>query len=205
MFGSSSTCYLVAHFYKHMHAQCLLQHYLQLTRYGQTQMSISRRMDKEEVVRIYSGIPLDIKELDNAICSYMDGLWWPYAKWSKSHWERQMLHDTKNVESKVTELVNKTKRSRLTDTENKQAVTSRERDERAMYGLPWDLFYFLLHWGFIASLGLFPSCSTHGVLLAGLAFSLSWSMGSRDRGPQHKLLVAMSWHSCPMAGGIPVP
>ena len=52
-------------------------------------MSIDRRMDKEDVVHIYSAILLSHKkEWNTAICSNMDGPGDYHTKWSKS--ERQI-------------------------------------------------------------------------------------------------------------------
>ena len=51
------------------------------------------------------------KEQDFAICSNMDGLGGHYAKWSRSHRERQILYDMAYVElKKYDKLVNKTKK-----------------------------------------------------------------------------------------------
>ena len=52
-------------------------------------MSINRLMDKEDVVYTYNGILLSHKkELNNAICSYMDGPRDYDTKRSKSERER---------------------------------------------------------------------------------------------------------------------
>ena len=59
-----------------------------------TSVSISRRMDKEDVVYIYNGILLSHKEeWNNAICSYMGGPRDYHTKQSKSERERQILYD----------------------------------------------------------------------------------------------------------------
>ena len=51
---------------------------------------------KEDVVYvyIYNGIPFSHEKEENpAICDNMDGPWGHYAKWDKSHRERQILYD----------------------------------------------------------------------------------------------------------------
>ena len=54
-------------------------------------MSINRGMDKKDVVHIYNGILLSHKkELNNAICSNMDGPRDCHTEWSKSDTERQI-------------------------------------------------------------------------------------------------------------------
>ena len=54
-----------------------------------TSVSISRRMDKEDVVYIYNGILLSHKkEWSLAICDNMSGARGYYAKWNKSDRER---------------------------------------------------------------------------------------------------------------------
>ena len=56
------------------------------------QMSISRGMDKEEVVRMYNGILLNQKkEQHNAICSHMNGLRNCYTEQSKSEKDKYMI------------------------------------------------------------------------------------------------------------------
>ena len=57
-------------------------------------MSTDRGMNKEDVVHIYNGILLSHKkELNNAICSNMDGPRDYHTKWSKSDRERQTSYD----------------------------------------------------------------------------------------------------------------
>ena len=57
-------------------------------------MSIDRWMFKEDVVCIYSEILLSHKkEINNAICSNMDGPRDYHTKWSKSDREGQILYD----------------------------------------------------------------------------------------------------------------
>ena len=57
-------------------------------------MSISRWMDREDVVRVYSGILLSHKkEWHFAICSIMDGLVGHCYKWNRSDGGRQTLYD----------------------------------------------------------------------------------------------------------------
>ena len=46
--------------------------------------------DQEDMVHIYSGILLSQKELNNAICSYMNGPRDCHTEWSKSDRERQI-------------------------------------------------------------------------------------------------------------------
>ena len=85
-------------------------------------MPINRQMDKEDVVHLHNGILLSHKkELNNAICSNLDGPRDYHTKWSKSERERQMLYDIIymwNLKKwyKWTFLTN---RNRLTDFENK--------------------------------------------------------------------------------------
>ena len=85
-------------------------------------MPINRQMDKEDVVHLHNGILLSHKkELNNAICSNLDGPRDYHTKWSKSERERQMLYDiiyTWNLEKwyKWTFLTN---RNRLIDFEKK--------------------------------------------------------------------------------------
>ena len=70
-------------------------------------MSTDRRMDKEDVVRIYNGIlPRHKKEWNNVICSNMDGPRGYHAKWSKSDRERQTSYDITymwNPKQKITQ------------------------------------------------------------------------------------------------------
>ena len=57
-------------------------------------MFIKRGMDKEDVVHIYNGVLLSHrKELNNAICSDMDGPRDYHIEWSKSDRERQVSYD----------------------------------------------------------------------------------------------------------------
>lgn len=65
----------------------------------------NRRMEKED--RVYhNGMLLSPKKWNFAFCNNMDGLGRYYAKWSKSHRERQIRHDMAcKVESKNTTLL----------------------------------------------------------------------------------------------------
>ena len=77
-----------------------------------TQVSVSRWMDKEDVVYIHNGVLLSHKkEWNFATCSNMDGLGRHYAKWSKSDRERQILYDITYMwnPKKYNKLVNITK------------------------------------------------------------------------------------------------
>ena len=57
-------------------------------------MSINRRIDKEDMVHIYTGILLSHwKELNNAICSNMEGHRDSHTEWSKSEKEREISYD----------------------------------------------------------------------------------------------------------------
>ena len=57
-------------------------------------MSIDRGMDKEDIIHIYNGILLShYKELNNAICSNIDGPGDYHTKWGKSDRERQISYD----------------------------------------------------------------------------------------------------------------
>ena len=59
-----------------------------------TQVSIHRRMDKEVVVHIYSGVLLSHeKEWNNAICNNMDRPRDSNTEWSKLDQWRQMPYD----------------------------------------------------------------------------------------------------------------
>ena len=60
----------------------------------------------------------------------MDGLEGHYAKLNESDRERQVLYDITYIwnQKNTNKLMNITKRSRLTDTENKLVVTSGERE-----------------------------------------------------------------------------
>ena len=58
-----------------------------------TQMSISRGMDREDVVHIYSGILLSHRrERNYALCRDMDGPRDYRTEWSKSEREKQILY-----------------------------------------------------------------------------------------------------------------
>ena len=64
-------------------------------------MSISRGMDKEDVMHIYNGVLLSHrKELNNAICSNMDGPRDYHTKQNKSDKDKYHMIFTYNVESK---------------------------------------------------------------------------------------------------------
>ena len=57
-------------------------------------MSISRWMEKEDVVFTYNGILLSLKkDRNNAICNNMDATRDYHTKWSKSDKEREILYD----------------------------------------------------------------------------------------------------------------
>ena len=57
-------------------------------------MFIDRWMDKEDVIHIYNGLPLNHqKEWNNAICSNMDGSRDYHTKYSKSERERLISYD----------------------------------------------------------------------------------------------------------------
>ena len=49
---------------------------------------MDRGMDKEDIVHVYNGILLIIKERNYAFCSNMDGPRDCYTEWSKSDRER---------------------------------------------------------------------------------------------------------------------
>ena len=57
-------------------------------------MSISRGMDKEDVVCTHNGILLSHKKESNAICSNMDGPRECHTEWNKSGTERQVYDIT---------------------------------------------------------------------------------------------------------------
>ena len=64
-------------------------------------MSINRGMDKEDVMHIYNGVLLSHrKELNNAICSNMDGPRDYHTKQNKSDKDKYHMIFTYNVESK---------------------------------------------------------------------------------------------------------
>ena len=87
-----------------------------------TEMSIDKRMDKEDVVHMYNGILLSHKkEWNNAIGSNIDTTRGYHTKWSKSERERQIPYDITYVESKIWHnyLWN---RNRFTEIENRHVV-----------------------------------------------------------------------------------
>ena len=57
-------------------------------------MSISRGMDKEDVVCTHNGMLLSHKKESNAICSNMDGPRDCHTEWNKSDTERQVYDIT---------------------------------------------------------------------------------------------------------------
>ena len=87
-------------------------------------------MDKEEVVYGQIGISVTqkIKELNNAICSNMNGPRDYHTKWSKSDRERQISYDITSMWNLIKMIQMKlfTNRKRLTDLEIKLMVTRGE-------------------------------------------------------------------------------
>ena len=75
-------------------------------------MPIDRRMVKEDVVHIYSGILLSHKkERNNDICSNMDGPRDCHTEWRKSDRERQISYDITymwNLKNGTNEFIYKT-------------------------------------------------------------------------------------------------
>ena len=65
-------------------------------------MSIDRGMNKEDVAHIYNGILLSHKkEINNAICSKVDGTRDSHTKWNLSERERNTIWYHLFVESKI--------------------------------------------------------------------------------------------------------
>lgn len=59
-----------------------------------TQVSVERRMAKQNVVYTYKRISFSLnKEENSAICHKVDTPWGCYAKWNKPVTERQMVYD----------------------------------------------------------------------------------------------------------------
>ena len=92
----------------------------------QPKISISRRMDNEDVVRMYSGVLLSpTKEWDNAICSSRDLEIVTVGEVSQAKW--QILYHFYVESKKKYKLTYLQNRSRLTDIENKLIVPKGER------------------------------------------------------------------------------
>ena len=86
-------------------------------------MSVYRRMDKDDIVRIYNGILLcHKKEQNNAICSNMDATREYHTKLGKRKTNTIWCH--LHVESKI---AHKRTRKRMIDIENKLVVTMCQR------------------------------------------------------------------------------
>ena len=102
-----------------------------------TEMFTDRGMDREDMVRIYSGVSFSHKkEWNNAICSTLGGSRDYHTKWRKS--EKDKYHDraytwNQTKWCKWTFLQN---RNRLVDTENKFKVTKGEGEDRDK-GIGW--------------------------------------------------------------------
>ena len=91
-------------------------------------MSFVRGMGKEDVVCIYSEIPLSCKkEWDNAISSNMGGCRSYHAKWSKPESPRQVSYDIGYMWSLRYD-INERIWNRLTDVKNKVMVTKGKRE-----------------------------------------------------------------------------
>ena len=85
--------------------------------------------DQEDVVHIYSGILLSQKELNNAICSYMNGPRDCHTEWSKSDKDKYMILLICSILKKVYKWAYLQNRNKVADVENKLIVTKGERGE----------------------------------------------------------------------------
>ena len=56
-------------------------------------MFTDKRMDKEDMVHVHSGILFSHKKWNNVICSNMDATRYYHTKWVKSERERQILYN----------------------------------------------------------------------------------------------------------------